>query len=91
MRCGTAIPARWWTPDDIAELVAIQTGVPVMQLAQEESVRLLNMEDELHNSIIGQSEAIQRIAKAGAARPRGSERPPSPHWFIHVPGTDRRG
>jgi ATP-dependent Clp protease ATP-binding subunit ClpC len=52
------------TPDDIAEVVAMWTGVPVMQLAQEESERLLNMEDELHQRIIGQGEAIKFISKA---------------------------
>lgn len=52
------------TPDDIAELVSMWTGVPVMQLAQEESIRLLNMEDELRRHIIGQNEAIETISKA---------------------------
>ncbi len=52
------------TPDDIAELVSMWTGVPVMQLAQEESIRLLNMEDELRQYIIGQNEAIETISKA---------------------------
>jgi len=52
------------TADDIAEVVAMWTGVPVMQIAQEESQRLLKMEEELQKSIIGQDEAIQAIAKA---------------------------
>jgi ATP-dependent Clp protease ATP-binding subunit ClpC len=52
------------TADDIAEVVAMWTGVPVMQLAAEESARLLQMEDELRKQIIGQEEAIQAIAKA---------------------------
>ncbi|MFQ5616101.1 MAG: ATP-dependent Clp protease ATP-binding subunit, partial [Anaerolineales bacterium] len=52
------------TPDDIAEMVSMWTGVPVMQIAQEESERLLHMEDELRNSIIGQEEAIKTISKA---------------------------
>ncbi|OQX65605.1 MAG: NDP-hexose 4-ketoreductase [Anaerolinea sp. 4484_236] len=50
--------------DDIAEMVAMWTGVPLMQLAQEESERLLQMEDELRQSIIGQDEAIEIIARA---------------------------
>jgi len=50
--------------DDIAEVVAMWTGVPVMQIAQEESQRLLKMEEELHKAIIGQDEAIKAIAKA---------------------------
>jgi ATP-dependent Clp protease ATP-binding subunit ClpC len=52
------------TADDIAEIVAMWTGVPVMQLAQEESQRLLHMEDELREHIVGQEEAIQSIARA---------------------------
>jgi len=51
-------------PDDIAEVVSMWTGVPVMQMAQEESVRLLHMEDELRAHIIGQQEAIEAISKA---------------------------
>ena len=50
--------------EDIAEVVSMWTGVPVMQIAQEESQRLLQMEDELSKHIIGQEEAIQAIAKA---------------------------
>lgn len=49
---------------DIAEVVSMWTGVPVMQIAQEESQRLLLMEDELRKAIIGQEEAIQAISKA---------------------------
>jgi ATP-dependent Clp protease ATP-binding subunit ClpC len=52
------------TADDIAEIVSMWTGVPVMQIATEESHRLLQMEDELGKSIIGQGEAIQAISKA---------------------------
>ena len=51
-------------PNDIAELVAMWTGVPVMQIAQEESQRLLEMEAELQKHIIGQENAIQAISKA---------------------------
>ncbi|MGB7115378.1 MAG: ATP-dependent Clp protease ATP-binding subunit [Anaerolineales bacterium] len=52
------------TADDIAELLSMWTGVPVMQIAQEESQRLLLMEDELRKHIIGQEEAIEAISKA---------------------------
>ncbi len=50
--------------NDIAEMVAMWTGVPVMQIAEEESQRLLKMEEELNKVIIGQGEAIKAIAKA---------------------------
>jgi ATP-dependent Clp protease ATP-binding subunit ClpC len=50
--------------NDIAEVVSMWTGVPVMQIAQEESQRLLQMEEEMRKQIIGQDEAIQAISKA---------------------------
>jgi ATP-dependent Clp protease ATP-binding subunit ClpC len=50
--------------EDIAEVVSMWTGVPVMQMAQTESERLLKMEDELRSYIIGQEEAINSISKA---------------------------
>ena len=52
------------TPQDIAEVVAMWTGIPTMQIAQEESERLLQMEEELRKHIIGQLEAIEAISKA---------------------------
>jgi ATP-dependent Clp protease ATP-binding subunit ClpC len=52
------------TAEDIAEVVSMWTGVPLMQLAQAESERLLHMEDELKSSIIGQDEAIDAISRA---------------------------
>ena len=51
-------------PEDIAEVVGMWTGVPVVQLAGDETSRLLNMESVLHERIIGQNEAIDTIAKA---------------------------
>ncbi|MBM3136816.1 MAG: ATP-dependent Clp protease ATP-binding subunit [Chloroflexi bacterium] len=80
------------TSDDIAELVAMWTGVPVMQLAKEESVRLLNMEGELHNSIIGQQEAIERIAKAvrrGRAGLKDPRRPIGTFMFLGPTGVGK--
>ncbi len=50
--------------EDIARIVSDWTGVPVVQLTKEESERLLNMEKELHERVIGQDEAVTVIAKA---------------------------
>ncbi len=50
--------------EDIAEVVAMWTGIPVMRIAGEETVRLMEMEGALHKRIIGQHEAIVAIAKA---------------------------
>ena len=52
------------TGEDIAEIVSSWTGVPVVQLTQEESQRLLKLEDILHERIIGQNEAVTAVAKA---------------------------
>ncbi|KAA0973568.1 ATP-dependent Clp protease ATP-binding subunit [Paeniglutamicibacter gangotriensis] len=50
--------------DLIAEVLANSTGIPVIKLTEEESTRLLNMEDELHKRVIGQNEAIKAISQA---------------------------
>jgi len=52
------------TAQDIAEVISMWTGVPVMQIAEKESQRLLHMEEDLSAHIIGQEEAIQAISKA---------------------------
>ena len=80
------------TADDIAEMVSMWTGVPVMQLAEEESVRLLNMEEELHKSIVGQEEAIERIAKAvrrGRAGLKDPHRPIGSFMFLGPSGVGK--
>ena len=55
---------RFVTEEDIAEVVSMWTGIPVTRLAQEETERLLRMEEDLHKRIIGQDEAIVNIAKS---------------------------
>ncbi len=50
--------------NEIAEIVASWTGIPVNQLTIEESQRLLNLEKELHNRLIGQNEAVSAVSKA---------------------------
>ncbi len=50
--------------EDIAEVVAMWTGIPTMRIAGEESERLIHMEDALHQRIVGQNEAIDSISKA---------------------------
>ncbi len=50
--------------EEIAEIVSTWTGIPVKRLAEEESERLLKMEDLLHQRVIGQEEAVKAISKA---------------------------
>ncbi len=52
------------TAEDIAEIVSSWTGVPVKQLTEQESERLLHMEDILHQRVIGQDEAVEAVARA---------------------------
>ena len=52
------------TPEDIAQIVSSWTGIPVVQLTQEESERLLKLEDILHERIVGQDEAVSAVARA---------------------------
>lgn len=66
------------TAEDIAEVVAMWTGIPVMQIAQEESERLLQMEEELHKRIVGQDEAIEAISKSVRRSRAGLKDPKRP-------------
>ena len=50
--------------EDIAEVVAMMTGIPVKRVAQSESTRLLHMTDDLKKGVIGQDEAVKKITKA---------------------------
>ena len=52
------------TAENIAEVVSMWTGIPVVQLASDEISRLLHMEEAIHKRIIGQDEAITIVAKA---------------------------
>ena len=64
--------------EDIAEVVSMWTGVPLMQLAEAESQRLLKMEDELRGSIIGQDDAILAISRAVRRARAGLKDPKRP-------------
>ena len=50
--------------DDIAEVVSRRTGIPVAQLTQEERERLLGLEAQLHERVVGQDEAVEAVARA---------------------------
>ncbi len=56
--------ATYVTEEDIAEVVSMWTGIPLVRIAGEESERLLHMEEALHERIVGQDEAINTISKA---------------------------
>jgi len=52
------------TEEDIAEIIAKWTGIPVSRLVESEKERLINLEDELHHRVIGQSEAVTAVSDA---------------------------
>jgi ATP-dependent Clp protease ATP-binding subunit ClpC len=80
------------TEDDIRKVVSESTGIPVMRLQEQESKRLVHIESELHKTIIGQDEAINRIA-ASVRRSRSgiasSERPLGSFIFLGPTGVGK--
>ncbi|HLF76520.1 MAG TPA: ATP-dependent Clp protease ATP-binding subunit [Dehalococcoidia bacterium] len=66
------------TEEDIAEVVAMWTGIPVTRIASEESERLLHMEEALHAKVIGQDEAITAITKSVRRSRAGLKDPKRP-------------
>ena len=52
------------TADDVAKVVAGWTGIPVTRLTEDESMRLLKLEEKLHQRVVGQDEAVNAVAKA---------------------------
>jgi len=66
------------TDEEIAQVVAMWTGIPVTRIAQEESERLLHMEDALHRRVVGQQEAIGTISRAVRRARAGLKDPKRP-------------
>ena len=64
--------------ENVAEVVAMMTGIPVQRIAKNESDRLINMGSELENSVIGQHEAIQKVVKAIRRNRAGLKDPNKP-------------
>ena len=62
-RSGTG-PVTEVTAEDIAEVVSRATGIPVAQLTQEARARLLQLEHQLHQRVVGQDEAVEAVAEA---------------------------
>ncbi len=66
------------TDEDIAQVVSMWTGIPVVRISQEEKERLLHMEEALHGRVIGQQEAIDTISKAVRRARAGLKDPKRP-------------
>ncbi|MGV2805426.1 AAA domain-containing protein, partial [Clostridium perfringens] len=66
------------TPEDIADVVANWTGIPVNKLKEEETERLLNLEEILHSRVIGQEEAVKAVSRAVRRARAGLKDPKRP-------------
>ncbi len=80
------------TEQDIAQVVSLWTGVPVAQLTEEESQRLLKLEDILHKRLIGQNEAVSSVAKAirrGRVGLKDPKRPTGSFIFLGPTGVGK--
>ncbi len=78
--------------DHIAEVVAMMTGVPVQRIAQSEGIRLLGMTDELKKQVVGQDEAIDKIARSirrNRAGLRDPKRPIGSFMFLGPTGVGK--
>ncbi|MBO5421514.1 MAG: ATP-dependent Clp protease ATP-binding subunit [Clostridia bacterium] len=80
------------TPDEIASIVSEWTHIPVVQLTQEESQRLLHMEEELHRRIVGQDTAVSAVSKAirrGRVGLKDPKRPTGSFIFLGPTGVGK--
>jgi ATP-dependent Clp protease ATP-binding subunit ClpC len=66
------------TEENVAEVVAMMTGIPVQRIAKNESERLMNMEGELEHSVIGQNEAIKKVVRSIRRNRAGLKDPNKP-------------
>jgi ATP-dependent Clp protease ATP-binding subunit ClpC len=77
---------------DIAEIVSMWTGIPALKVSQEESHRLLLLEDDLHRRVIGQDEAVSAVARAvrrSRAELRDRRRPIGSFIFVGPTGVGK--
>ena len=89
---GTAMIREEVTADDIAEVVSRLTGIPVSRMMQSEREKLLHLEAELHQRVIGQDEAIQAVADAVRRSRAGLQDPKKPiasFIFLGTTGTGK--
>ncbi|OMP13456.1 hypothetical protein COLO4_01651 [Corchorus olitorius] len=74
------------TSENISEVIAKWTGIPVTKLLQSEREKLLNLETELHHRVVGQDEAITAVADAIRRNRAGLSDDKKPIGSFHVPG-----
>ena len=77
--------------EEIAEVVSRATGIPVSKMMQGEREKLLQMEQKLHERVVGQDEAVRLVSDAIRRSRAGPCRSQPSLWLVFVPGADRRG
>ncbi len=91
-KSGTSLLRKEVTEADIAEIISKWTGIPLSKLVQSEMQKLLHLEDELHNRVVGQDEAVTAVAdaiqrsRAGLADPN---RPTASFIFLGPTGVGK--
>ena len=78
LQSGSRLLAEEVTPEDIAEVVAKWTGIPVTRLLEGEVQKLLRMEERLHERVVGQEEAVQAVSNAVRRARAGMQDPNRP-------------
>ncbi len=89
---ATALIKEEVTSEDIAEVVAKWTGIPVQKMLQSDRVKLLQLEDELHKRVVGQNEAIQAVSDAvrrSRAGLQDSKKPIGSFLFLGTTGVGK--
>ena len=69
----------------IAEVLSIWTGIPVYKLTEEETAKLLRMEEELHKRIVGQQDAVKAVSPSGSSYACRSQRSEATRRIVHLP------
>ena len=89
---GTSLIKEEVTSEDIAEVVAKWTGIPVQKMLQSDREKLLHLEDELHKRVVGQEEAIQAVSDAvrrSRAGLQDSKKPIGTFLFLGTTGVGK--
>ncbi len=89
---STALIKEVVTSEDIAEVVAKWTGIPVQKMLQSDQEKLLHLEDELHKRVVGQNEAIEAVADAvrrSRAGLQDTKRPIGTFLFLGTTGVGK--
>ena len=88
---GAALVNEAVTAENIAQIVSRWTGIPVDKMLEGEREKLLHMEADLEQRVVGQDEAVRAISNAVRRARAGLQDPNRPIGSLPVPGPDRRG